>query len=533
MKARIAMEGVSTHAVRRGGFIAGASVFLFCLLVPVQPFVVDAARDRIAAAGAGAVDALELARSMQIVAGLFLLVIIWWITEPVPLPVTALLPAVVLPSVHVVGLNGGAVVEFSSKNVLANYANPVIYLFLGGFLLAAAMRRWELDRRFTLWILTRGSLADNTRGILLGVMSVTAFLSMWVSNTATAAMMLPIGIGILAMLDLKPGASRYGTDMMLGIAWAASIGGVGTIIGTPPNGIALGILDSALAGTPGYERISFLQWMVIGVPIVLILVPIAWFVLVKRNPPEIAAIPGGRALLLEQRAAMGPMSGAEKRVLGVLLLTVVLWITNPFWPDLLPAAIARRLAWVDEYTIGLFAGVLCFLVPLRLREGRFLLTWEAATTVDWGTLLLFGGGIALADALFKTGLAPWLATSVVSLIGGSSTFVLMLVIVLFMDMLTEVTSNTAITTLVVPIVIAVGRGVGADPVALAVSAALGASLAFMLPVATPPNALVFATGHVPLRTMVRNGFIFDILGWLTVCVVVWFFGGVVLGRFAF
>ncbi len=518
-------------SVKRVGFFSGILLLALCTCAPVLPVFHDAAVSVLA--GAAEPDSWELARSMQAAAGLFFIMIVWWITEAVPLPATALLPAVLLPALHVVGVGARGAVEFTPKTVLAHYANPVIYLFLGGFLLAAAMQRWGLDRRLTLWLLSRGRVADNPRSILLGVMAVTAFLSMWISNTATAAMMLPIGLGILTMLALKPGDSPYGTAMMLGIAYAASIGGVGTIIGTPPNGIALGILDTAMAGRAGYESIGFLEWMVIGVPFVVLMVPMTWLLLLRLNPPEVAHIPGGRERLRAEHASLGPMSTGEKRVLGILGCAAILWISNPFWGDILPNALAQRLAWIDEFHIGLCAGALCFFVPVHLRRGEFVLRWDDAASVDWGTLVLFGGGIALSDALFRTGLAPWVASSVIAAIGTPSTFVLVAVIVLFVDFLTEVTSNTAVTSMMVPVVISIAAATGADPAALAVAAAIAASLAFMLPVATPPNALVYGTGYVPLRAMVRNGFALDILGWLLVIGLLPLFGDMLFGLFRF
>ncbi|MBF8296522.1 MAG: anion transporter, partial [Bacteroidetes bacterium] len=228
------------------GLILGLSLSVLILLLPTFPPFLSLAYDIVTTQGVP-LDPAVLASSIQSVCALIVLMVLWWITEAVPLPVTALLPAIVLPLLHVTGVSEKSVYEFTIKNALVSYANPVIYLFLGGFLLAAAMQKWGLDRRLTLWMLTRGKIADSSRLILLGMMSVSAFLSMWISNTATTAMMLPLGLGILHQMHLKPGESRFGTALMLGIAWAASIGGVGTIIGTPPNGIALGILNSTFA----------------------------------------------------------------------------------------------------------------------------------------------------------------------------------------------------------------------------------------------------------------------------------------------
>jgi len=521
---------VSVHSshYRSVGLILGPVLFLTVFFFPpFESFSVSAGS--LLKEGDLAGDIEKLVFSMKTVFALLLFMITWWLTEAVPLPVTALLPAVVLPWFHLVGLQEGKLTGLTFKSVLANYANPVIYLFLGGFLIAAAMQKWKLDRRITYWFLSRGRMASDSHRVLLGVMVLSAFMSLWISNTATAAMLLPIGLGIVSQTGAKPGETRFGTAMMLGIAWAASIGGVGTIIGTPPNGIALGILDSTFAENEGYERITFVDWMKFGIPYVVILIPIAWQVLLRLFPPEERVLAGGPQQLLSKREELGRMSMGEKYTVAVFLLAVVLWVTNPFWGMLLPSSLADRVSWVDEFMIGLFAGVILFVIPVNKPTGEFVLKWEDTKTVDWGTLLLFGGGIALSDAMFRTGLASWLATSVIGMLGAPSILPLIAIVVLFVGLLSEVASNTAVTTMMVPIMISLGVGTGIDPVTLAISTALGSSLGFMLPVATPPNALVYATGYVKLSDMVRAGCILDIIGWMVTVGVLWFFGAVVFG----
>jgi sodium-dependent dicarboxylate transporter 2/3/5 len=508
--------------VKHTGFFLGLFVFFLILSLPTFN-TFHAAAAEFADTHNAPVLPTELARSMQVALALLLLMVCWWVTEAIPLPATALLPTVVLPFFRVVGVEHSNAYLFTPKALLANYANPVIFLFLGGFLMAAALQKWKLDRRLTLWLLTQGSIANDARLVLLAVMSVTAFLSMWISNTATAALMLPLGLGILALAGGKPGESRFGTALMLGIAWSASVGGIGTIIGTPPNGIGVGILNSTFGDDPTFHRITFLDWMKFGVPYVILFIPLAWLLLIRLNPPEIKSIPGGKEKLLAERAALGPMTGGEKRTLSLFLLAVVLWVTNPFWAAVLPSALAGRLVWVDEYSIGLFIGTLFFIVPANLRAMQFLLEWRDTKFVDWGTLLLFGGGLALSDVLFKTGLAAWLAHSFVSVLGSPSTLLMMVGVILLIDFLTEITSNTAVTTMFIPIVISIAQQTGENPVALAIAAALAASMAFMLPVATPPNALVFGSGYVRLQDMIRNGFLLDIVGWVfTVAILVLF-----------
>lgn len=506
--------------VKTLGFITG--LFLFFLIISLPTFTQFSS-----------IAQHQDARSMQLVIAVFALMAIWWITEAIPIPATALLPAILFPLLKVTGTQGNALYEFNFKNTLFSYANPVIFLFLGGFLIAGAMQKWKLDRRLILWILTRGNLAGNSHTILLSIMAMTAFLSMWISNTATAAMMLPLGLGIISLTGAEPGKSRFGTAIMLGIAWAASIGGVGTTIGTPPNGIALGILNTTLGNDPSYVRITFLDWMKFGVPYVCLFVPVAWYVLKKTFPPEVKNIQGGKEQLIAEKNKLGSLSPGEKRTIIVASLAVILWITNPFWEILLPPTFAKQLEWIDEYTIGLFCGVLLFIIPVNFKEKVFVLHWRDTKIIDWGTLILFGGGIALSEAMFKTGLASWIATSFVGLFGVPSTFLLVVIIILLVDFLSEVTSNTAVTSMMVPIVISIAISTGGNPITSAIAAAVAASMGFMLPIATPPNALVYGTGYVKLKDMIRAGFILDIVGWILTTFVLVVIGSWIFGIISF
>jgi sodium-dependent dicarboxylate transporter 2/3/5 len=493
------------------GLLVGFGLFFLLLLIPELSFFHEAAQ-RLMVEQGGSLAPSVLGRSMQSVAALALLMIVLWLTEGIPLPVTGLLPLVVLPLLHLTGLLRGAPVGLTLGGVAANYASPVIYLFLGSFLLAGALQKWGIDRRLTLWILTRGRAASGAPAILLAVMGVTAFLSMWISNTATAAMMLPLGLGILSTLGCTAGSSRFGTALMLGIAWSASIGGIGTIIGTPPNGIALGVLGTAFANDPSYQRLSFIQWMSFGVPYVVLFLPVAWFLLLKIFPPEITVGKDVRLSLQEQYRALGPLNSAQKRSIAVFICTAILWMVLPFREALLPASAAAGLEWFDEYAVGILGGVSLFFLPSGRGRGERLMVWEDSSCVEWGTLLLFGGGIALSDAMFKTGLAFLLSTSFIGGIGSSSPLLMLGAVVVLSVLLTEVASNTAVATMMIPIVITLGRGVGADPTTLAVGSAIAASLAFMLPVSTPPNALVYGTGYVRIRDMVRGGILLDLIG---------------------
>ncbi len=498
------------------GFIAGPAVF-FAILFMQTPEAFIANAKNLLPAGAPLNTVAELAGSAQIVLALLLLMVIWWISEAVPIPVTALLPGIILPLFHVTGVLQGKIFPFTAKNILLNYANPIIFLFLSGFLLAAAMQKWKLDKRLTLFILGMGRLADNSRLIVLGMMVISAFLSMWISNTATTAMLLPLGVGIIALTDGKAGSSNFGRIVMLGIAWAASIGGVGTIIGTPPNGICVSILSSS-----GIKQIDFIDWMKFGIPFVIVLIPVAWFVLIKIFPPEEKNIKGGKELILRQKKELGKWSRGEKLTVAAFAVVVFLWTSNPFWEYVLPKALADKLGWFDENIIALFGVLLMFLFPVSWKEQKFVLSWSDSKLVDWGTLLLFGGGIALSDGMFKTGVANWIAGSAVSLFGKPSTIILIIIIVILIELLTEVTSNTAVVSMMIPIIISIAHGTGDNPVALSISATVAASMAFMLPVATPPNALVYGTGYIKITDMVKAGSVLDLAGWLFIVLIIYF-----------
>ena len=512
------------------GLLLGPALALIVLALP-PPSGFHATAASLASTIPGGMSPELLVESMQRVSALLLLMVVWWVTEAVPLPVTALLPGAVLPLLNVRGVSDGASVPLTLAEVSSSYASPVIFLFLGGFLLAAAMRKWKLDLRITLWMLSRGNLASDTRAVLLAMMLVSAFLSMWISNTATAALMLPLGLGLLSHMGCRPGSSRYGTAVMLGIAWGAGIGGVGTIIGTPPNGIALGILQATVGDTQGGAPLSFVSWMSVGIPFVAFFLPVAWLVLLAVFPPEVHRIKGGKELLKADYRALGPTSPGERGTITVLLMAATAWLLLPFREELLPASIAAHLAWLDEYTVGILAGVALFLVPVDLRRGRFVLEWADARYVDWGILLLFGGGIALSHALFLTGLASWSASSFVSMFGAPSQTVMVSMVVVLVDGLTEVTSNTAVVSMVVPVLISIARETGQSPTALALAAAMASSMAFMLPVATPPNALAYTSGFVQIKDMIRAGIVLDLLGAFTVVLVVLVLGSAVLGLF--
>jgi sodium-dependent dicarboxylate transporter 2/3/5 len=505
--------------VQKAGLLLGPLVFV--LLAGIGPF------DGLARVAAQALnlatehaDVQAVAAGAQATLALMALMVVWWITEAVPLPVTALAPALLLPLLHVTGASGGALVEFQPRVALAGYAHPIIFLFLGGFLIAGGMRKTGLAERITLRVLSLRAVTRGAGSMIFCVMLVTAGLSMVISNTATTALMLPIALSMLTTIGELPTGSRLGVAMMLGIGWAASIGGLGTLIGSPPNLIAAGNLMDA-----GFEPIGFLAWMRLGLPIALVVLVAAWGLLMILHRPAGAIRPEVHRVIADRRAALGRMTADEKVVVGVVVLIAVLWLTRRYWPVLLPDWLAAQMAWFGVNEIGLLGGVLMFIVPVERRGWRAVLQWTDARCVDWGTLLLFGGGLALSSAMFKTGVTDWIAGGLVDRLGGFGPLVCLFAIVMLVDYLTEITSNTAVATMIAPIAIATAPGLGLAPETLCMACAMGASLAFMLPVATPPNALVFATGYFRIGQMVRAGFFMNLIGCGIMVLMIWWLCG--------
>ncbi|MGF1609617.1 MAG: SLC13 family permease [Kiloniellales bacterium] len=438
---------------------------------------------------------------------------IWWMTEALPLAVTALLPLVLFPLLAVQGI----------ETTTTAYAHPLIFLFLGGFLLARALHVWELDRRLALTVLRL--VGPSPRVMIAGIMGVTAFLSMWVSNTATAMVMLPIGQSVvLALVRDDDGSSNaapianVGPALLLGIAYAATIGGIGTIIGTPPNAL----FAAYMADSQGIE-ISFLRWMLVGVPLVLVLLPLTLFVLTRvafRVPGRPAAQASGA--LGQELAKLPPMGRGERLLAAVMLLVAAAWIFRPL--------LAEALPWLrlSDAGIAMTGALLLFLLPVELRKGRFLLTWKEAVQIRWDVLLLFGGGLALAGAIDGSGLAAWIGTQLTGL-QVLPLILLLLAVGALMVFVGELASNTAMAAVFLPVAGAVAIGMGEPAAMLALPVALFATLGFMLPVGTPPNAIVFGSGAVELKHMLRAGAILDVVGVIVVALAVLAIGDWVLG----
>ncbi len=432
---------------------------------------------------------------------------VWWITEAVPIPVTSLLPLVLFPLTQ--GLD--------VKETASSYGDETIFLFMGGFMIALAMEKWNLHRRIALTIIS--VIGTNSDRIVLGFMVATGFLSMWISNTATAMMMVPIGLAIIYQfsetlkddpsVDTTPQNFSFGKALMLGIAYSASLGGISTLIGTPPNTLLAGAINTMY----GIE-LSFAKWMLFGVPLGWTFLFIAWFYLVKfAFPTKVKQIPGGREVIDDQRTALGKASTEEKLVLTVFSLAAFSWITRTFF-------LAKFIPGISDGVIAITFAILLFIIPSKNKKGDFLLDWDTAVKLPWGILLLFGGGLAIASGFTESGLSEWIGTQLTGLQGVNLLIVITLVTALVI-FLTEITSNTATASMMFPIMASLAVALGFHPYALMVAAAVAASCAFMLPVATPPNAVVFGSGYLRIPDMAKAGFALNILGIVLVTVAIY------------
>jgi sodium-dependent dicarboxylate transporter 2/3/5 len=454
----------------RTGLVLGVALLLLTLVLP--------------APGAMPAEAWR-------VAGVAMLMAAWWVTEAVPIPATALVPLVAFPVERIMAIGDAA----------KPYADPVIFLFMGGFLIAAAMQRCGLHTRIALTIIRIGGVSP-TR-LVGSFMGATAFLSMWVSNTATAAMMLPIALSVLA-LAREQGQKEGGADpnltvaLLLGLAYSASLGGLGTLIGTPPNALLAGLM-SELYGV----QVGFLQWMLTAVPLVIIAVPLTWFVLTRVvYPVQTTPIAGGRAAIDSLLRALGPPSRAEWLVGIITALTAIAWMSRPL--------LAGAVAGLSDSGIAMTGALLLFVASVFWPRNQRPLDWAAAQGLPWGVLVLFGGGLSLASAIQGSGLAVWIGEAMTGL-GAWPVVVIVLVVITVIVFMTELTSNTATAAALLPVVAALAVAVGLEPLLLAVPTALASSCAFMMPVATPGNALVYGSGQVTMTQMMRAGIVMNVL----------------------
>lgn len=440
------------------------------------------------------------------------LMAVWWVTEAIPIAATALIPLALFPILGAAGIDDTA----------ASYANPLIFLFLGGFLLALAVERWGLHRRIALSVIAR--VGTHPRRLLAGFMLSGGLISMWVSNTATALMLLPIGVSVVEWVTpaTSSGApsrdsaatAGFATALMLGIAYATSIGGLGTLIGTPPNALVAAFLSENYA-----IEVGFLEWMAVGVPIVVVALPIAYLVLVRLHPLDLVPALPPDSLAAEMHA-LGRMSPAERRVAAVFVLTAAAWVTRPL--------LERWVPGITDAGIAVAAAVVLLVLPAGMGRRTSILDWRTALRVPWGVLLLFGGGLALAARIEETGLADWLGASM----GGLEEWhwlAILAVIVVAVVAFSELASNTASAAAFLPIVGALALELGRSPLLLAVPTGLAASGGFMLPVATPPNAIAYGTGRITIAQMARAGALVDVAFVVLVWLASWLLVPLVFG----
>ncbi|MDA9035495.1 SLC13 family permease [Flavobacteriaceae bacterium] len=427
---------------------------------------------------------------------------IWWIFEALPIAVTALLPIVLFP------IAGG----MDLAQTTASYGHKLIFLIMGGFMIAIAIEKWNLHKRIALNIIY--FIGTDLRKIILGFMVATAFLSMWISNTATAVMMLPIGVVIIKQLKDNPNTDEnenniFGKALMLAIAYSASIGGIATLIGTPPNLVMAGIVSQVY----GYE-ISFLEWIVFGLPVSMLLLAICWVYLTRYAFTfKQDKFPDGREEILRLKNELGVIS-YEQKIVGLVFISVgFCWITRSF-------LLQKIFPALDDAIIAIIFAMILFIINAKSKKDK-ILEWKEAVKMPWGILLLFGGGMSLAKAFDVSGLAIWIGNQITAF-GNFDLFLFLILLVTAINFLTEVTSNVATTAMLLPVIAPIALELDIHPFILMTAAAVAASCAFMLPVATPPNAIVFGSGYLRIPDMVKKGFLLNIISILIIVLMVYY-----------
>ncbi len=453
---------------------------------------------------------LPLPSDQQALAAVFSFVIIYWLTEPIPIPVTAVLALAMCVLFEVA----------PADKVFGAFSSDTIFLFIGAFIIAQAMMTHGLDRRFAFRVLSIPGVSNSTYGVIIAFGAIAALLSAFISNTATAAMLLPIGLGMMGALaglvsdqaegDTDPSRLRFGTALMLMIAYGASVGGLLTPIGSPPNLIGIGFIEDQLGTT-----ISFFSWTITAFPIVLLMFLALCVILIALNRPEVRRISGADEYVAEERGKLGGISAGERNTLIAFGVAVTLWIL-PGVVSLIAGQDSAPATWLREHlnegVVAILAAALLFLLPINWSERRFTLTWNEAVRIDWGTILLFGAGITLGKLLSDSGLAGTIGNSITNALGVTSLLGVTILAVVVAILISETTSNTASVGIVVPIVIPIAQSAGVEPLIPALAAIFGSSYGFMLPVSTPPNAIVYGSGMIPITKMVRSGVFFDIIG---------------------
>lgn len=453
-----------------------------------------------------------LSGAAAVTAAIAVLMVGWWLSEAVPLSVTALIPVVAFPLLGVTSFQAAA----------SPYASDIIFLFGGGFVLGAALERWGLHRRIAL--VTLLLIGTSPRAMVAGILLASAGISMWVSNTATAIMMLPIGLSLVALVrarlgpEHEPHIVRFASCIVLAVAYGASIGGVGTLIGTPPN-----LVFSSFVRERYGQSIGFIDWMRIAVPLIVVFLPLTWAYLVGvAFRFTLPTLPGERALIRKELRLLGPMSAPEWIVLIVFLLALVSWVFRP------AIISATGVSGLSDAAIALIAALLLFLLPARLKGPVFVMDWAHAEKLPWGVLVLFGGGLSLAAAISATGLDSTLGGGFHHL-SGVPPLIIVTVVVLGVVFLSELASNTAVATSLMPVLAGAAAGLGVHPYLLLIPATFAASFAFMLPVGTPPNAIAFSSGMVSARQMARTGLWLNLMGVAIISLLVYFLGSTLLG----
>ncbi len=440
-----------------------------------------------------------------------ILMALWWISEIIPIATTALLPLIFFPLLQIADI----------KSTALPYANPIIFLFMGGFIIAIAMQEWNLHKRIALNIIQ--IIGFKPRNIILGFMISVAFISMWVSNTAATLMMLPIAVSVIEIStknDIKnksnPQYKNFAVILMLCIAYSSNIGGIGTIIGSPTNALFIGFINEVYG-----MQISFTQWLIIGLPVVLLGLPVTYFILTYITfPLKFKRIEGGKDYIREEINKLGRMKKAEVLVVIIFILTASLWIVRPVIEPFIPG--------LSDAGIAIFGAVLMFIVPLNIKHGKFLLSWNAAEKLPWGMLILFGGGLTLAGAIQRTGLAEWIGGYFIN-ISWMNTMVIILIITLVIITFTQLTSNVATISAFLPIIGSAALGMGENPLFFAIPATIGASCAFMLPVSTPPNAIAYGSGYVTIPQMAKAGILLNLFFSILITFVTYFLLTLILG----
>jgi sodium-dependent dicarboxylate transporter 2/3/5 len=457
--------------------------------------------------------------------GVTLLMAMWWCFEALPIAATALVPLVAFP---VLGI-------LSAKDVAPNYTQDLVFLFVGGFALAYAMETWNLHRRCSLLVLK--VCGTNPKMLLLGFLISTGFLSAWMSNTACAALMMPIGLAIVKMVQEgkdsseveKKAALNFGICVMLGIAYAASIGGMATLIGTPPNAVMAGQVEKM-----AHMQVPFVNFMVVGAPISVLMTIACWWLLPVLFPMKALDLSHAGAIVDEELEKLGPMSRGETYTFILFVATALFWILRPQILDALPPVMMGNKAVslskvMSDSTIGMIAAVLCFLIPVDFKKGRMLLDNTLFSQgIPWDCIVLFGGGFALGAALDKSGVSEYVASQMKGL-AGMSIFLIMGVMAMTAMLITQMTSNTAVAATFVPLAISVATGLGTSPLMLAIPVALGASIAFSLPVSTPPNAIVFGSGLIRIPDMFKAGMILNVIGIIITMISMFIFMPIAFG----